>query len=136
MQLEHALHPWVTYAILPLFALANAGVAATSVDAVRGAAPLGILAGLFVGKPVGVFLASALAIALRLAERPTGVSWRQLLGVSCLCGIGFTMSIFISALAFAEPATLDAAKLAILGASILSSIAGALVLAKNGDATR
>ncbi|RMF56860.1 MAG: Na+/H+ antiporter NhaA, partial [Bacteroidetes bacterium] len=112
IRMEHALHGWVAFLIIPLFALANAGVA---LGGDLGAAfgnrvTLGIVLGLFVGKQIGVTGFAWLAVRLGWAALPAGVTWRQIYGVSFLCGIGFTMSLFIANLAFAEAALLDSAK--------------------------
>jgi NhaA family Na+:H+ antiporter len=127
-RLEHGLHPWVAYAIVPLFGFVNAGVALTGGPSLP-ALPVAIAAGLFVGKQVGVFGAVWGAVRLGWASRPAGASWAQVYGVSLLCGIGFTMSLFISGLAFEDrPDFVDAAKIGILGGSLLSAIAGWMVL--------
>ncbi|NNM76883.1 Na+/H+ antiporter NhaA [Sphingomonas sp. ID1715] len=127
-RLEHGLHPWVAYAIVPLFGFVNAGVTlggASLLDPL----PLGIAAGLFIGKQLGVLGAVWAVVRLGIASRPTGASWRQIYGVCLLCGIGFTMSLFISGLAFAgQPQFVDEAKVGILGGSLLSALAGWLVL--------
>jgi NhaA family Na+:H+ antiporter len=129
--MEHALHPWVTYAILPLFALANAGVAMGG----NGGAPsplhpvgVGILAGLVVGKPLGIALGAWLAVRGRVGALPESLRWRHLVGAACLGGIGFTMSIFVAGLAFADMLLLDTAKMAIFAASIGSGLIGWAVL--------
>lgn len=129
-RLEHALHPWVAYLIVPLFALVNAGV---SLSGTLGAGLetgvlTGIAVGLFLGKPVGVFGASWLAVRLGPAELPPGVDWRILAGAACLTGIGFTMSLFIAGLAFADPALVETAKLGIVGGSLLSAGTGVAIL--------
>lgn len=131
IRLEHALHPWVAFFVMPVFALANAGVTlGGDVGAVlTSPIALGIILGLFVGKQVGIFAFSWIAIRLGVAALPAGVGWRQVWGVGLLCGIGFTMSLFIASLAFADPALLDAAKIGILAASLVSGLAAALVLA-------
>ncbi len=130
--LEHSLHPWVAFGILPLFAFANAGVPfdGLSFADLLTPVPLGIMIGLFVGKQVGVFLATWLTVALGLAKRPAGTSWMQIYGASVLCGIGFTMSLFIGTLAFEHGEFNFAAqvRLGVLGGSILSAILGYLVL--------
>ena len=127
-RLEMALHPWVVLIILPLFALANAGV---SISTAGFDAPLmiAIIAAFVIGKPAGVVLFSVLAVRLHIGLRPTGLSWRLLAAGSLLTGIGFTMALFIAELAF--PADLlSSAKLGILGASILSAAAGFLALTR------
>ncbi|MCG8434554.1 MAG: Na+/H+ antiporter NhaA, partial [Gammaproteobacteria bacterium] len=131
-QLEHSLHPWVAYMILPLFAFANAGVSLTGIgDGVLfGSVSLGIAAGLFIGKQAGVFLSVWLAIKLKLARMPSNGTWGALYGVSLLTGIGFTMSLFIGTLAF-EHGGFDysaSTRVGVLIGSTLSAIAGYLVL--------
>ncbi len=131
-RLEHGLHGLVAFGIMPVFALANAGVAfgadlaALATDAVA----LGVALGLIVGKPLGVMGMALLAVKLGVAALPAGVTWRHVLGVSFLTGIGFTMSIFIANLAFGAGPLLDSAKLGILAASIVSGALGALVLVR------
>lgn len=131
-RVEHALHPWVAYGILPLFAFANAGVplAGMSFEALLQPVPLGIVAGLFVGKQLGVFGFSWLGIRLGLAQTPAAVNWRQLYGLAVLCGIGFTMSLFISSLAFEHSGggQVDLGRLGILVGSFLSAIVGYALL--------
>jgi NhaA family Na+:H+ antiporter len=127
-QLEHALHPWVAYAILPLFAFANAGVSLTGVtmESFTHHVPMGIALGLLVGKMVGVFGLTWLAVKTGIAALPTGANWGQVLGVSILCGIGFTMSLFVGSLAFvpgqSEFAGMD--RMGILTGSILAALIG------------
>jgi NhaA family Na+:H+ antiporter len=139
-RLEHALAPWVAYAIVPLFGFANAGVslAGAGRELFLAPLPLGIAAGLFLGKQIGVFAAIWLAIALKLGVRPRHASWMQLYGVAALCGIGFTMSLFIGGLAFPDPAFLDEVKVGVLVGSLLSACVGAaiLLLAKNRNPAR
>jgi NhaA family Na+:H+ antiporter len=129
-RMEHGLHSWVAFAIMPVFALANAGVALGSgVGAAFGhATTLGVLLGLFVGKQIGVMAFSWAAIRTGLAEMPSGVRWRQLYGVSCLTGIGFTMSLFIANLAFTDVRLLNYAKIGILAASLASGLLGWFIL--------
>ncbi|MBW8851808.1 MAG: Na+/H+ antiporter NhaA [Xanthomonadales bacterium] len=125
--LEHALHPWVAYAILPLFAFANAGLAlgGLSVADAMAPVPLGIACGLLVGKPVGIVAAAVLAHVTGLARFGEGMSFRAVVGLGLLCGIGFTMSLFIASLAFeATPALARASVLGVLGASLLAATAG------------
>lgn len=131
--LEHAIHPWAAYLILPIFALANAGVVFGGDSSPETTAiTLGIIAGLVVGKPIGVFAFSWLAVRLGVADLPEGARWSQVLGAGLLCGIGFTMSLFIGGLAFADPEQLNAAKVGILIASFAAGCAGALLLAMVG----
>lgn len=124
--LEHALHPWVAYAILPLFAFVNAGLVLDGVnpDDMMAALPLGILLGLVLGKPIGIVGAAVLMRALGWARFPTGMDLRAMLGLGVLCGIGFTMSLFIASLAYRDPARYGEAVLGILGASLIAAILG------------
>ena len=130
-RLEHGLHPWVAYAIVPVFGFANAGVplSGMGVAQVLAPLPLGIAAGLFVGKQLGIFGSVWVVVRLGWANRPGGATWLQVYGVAMLCGIGFTMSLFIGTLAFpGNPALVEEAKIGILVGSILSAVAGFLVL--------
>lgn len=133
IRLEHALAPLSAFIIVPIFGFANAGVdlrGLTLADAVAPV-PLGIALGLLFGKQLGVFGVIAGLVRFGIADAPAGASWRQLWGVSLLCGIGFTMSLFIAALAFGEGTPQDmAAKLGILAGSILSALAGWLILSR------
>ena len=129
-RLEHAIHPWVGYGVVPIFGFANAGVSFAGLDAsvMLGPVPLGIAFGLFVGKQVGVFGIAWATVRLGFADMPDGATMPQLYGVALLCGIGFTMSLFIGGLAFAgSPALSDAVKVGVLGGSIISGIGGWLV---------
>ncbi|WBV41392.1 Na+/H+ antiporter NhaA [Pseudoroseomonas cervicalis] len=130
-KLEHALHKPVAFIVVPIFGFANAGVSFAGISAavLLEPLPLGVAAGLVVGKLVGVFGASALMIRSGLAQLPAGASWTQLLGVSLLCGIGFTMSLFIGLLAFADSAAMqDLVKFGILAGSLVAGVAGYLLL--------
>lgn len=126
--LEHGLHPWVAYLILPLFAFANAGVSlqGVSISGLTSLLPLGIASGLFIGKPLGIFLFSWLAVKLGVAKLPDAINFKQIFAVSVLCGIGFTMSIFIASLAFegADLALTTYSKLGILLGSTTAAIVG------------
>lgn len=129
-RLEHALHPIVAYAIMPLFALANAGIFinADLVSGLSASLPLGIVLGLVLGKPLGILLFAWLASATGIAAKPKSFSWTQLIGVGLLGGVGFTMSIFIANLAFANSPMLPLSKLAILCASLVAGIVAYLIL--------
>jgi NhaA family Na+:H+ antiporter len=126
-RLEHGLHPWVGFVIMPLFALANAGVAIRPA-AVADPVAVAVALGLFVGKPVGIVLFAYLAVKARLATLPSGVGWWMMLGGGALGGIGFTMSLFVAGLAFDDPAHLTAAKVGILVGSTASAVLGAVLL--------
>jgi Na+:H+ antiporter, NhaA family len=136
--LEHALHPYVKFFILPLFAFANAGLPLDgfSWGNLAQPVPLGIIAGLAIGKPVGVLLAVFAMVALGLTQLPSGSNWRQMVGVSCLAGIGFTMSFFIGTLAFNNAEILAQVRVGVVAASLISIAAGlgVLLLGKHQDA--
>jgi NhaA family Na+:H+ antiporter len=129
-RLEHALVKPVAFVIVPLFGFANAGVSLEGVGLSSLAAPLplGIALGLFVGKQVGIFASVWAAVKMGVAVRPQNASWLQVYGVALLCGIGFTMSLFIGGLAFTDPAQGDAVKIGVLMGSLLSAIFGYLAL--------
>ena len=129
-QLEHGLHPWVAFAIMPVFALANAGVRLEGdiIAALTSPVTLGIIVGLVVGKQLGITGAAWLAVRLGLAERPSGTGWREIYGAGWLAGIGFTMSLFITPLAFDDPLLQTSAKVGILAASIIAGIVGYTIL--------
>jgi NhaA family Na+:H+ antiporter len=129
-RLEHDLHPWVMFGIVPLFGFASAGVALTGdLSLLLRPLPLAILFGLFLGKQIGIFTILLLAVKAGISPCPDGASWRQVYGASLLCGIGFTMSLFIGALAFpGNAALIDEAKIGILAGSCLSAVCGYLVL--------
>ena len=141
--LEHALHPWVAYAILPIFAFANAGISLSGIDQTVffGSVSLGIAAGLFIGKQLGVFGTVWLLVKLGLARLPQGANWASVYGVSVLTGIGFTMSFFIGSLAFerGDLEQMAATRIGVLAGSILSAVVGYVVLrftaSESGDAT-
>jgi NhaA family Na+:H+ antiporter len=130
-RLEHALHPWTSFAIIPIFALANAGVELSG-DAISDAASspiaLGVAAGLVVGKPVGILLLSFAAVRLGVAALPPGITWAQIAGAGMIAGIGFTVSIFISELAFESRDLVDEAKIGILAGSALIATLGFVAL--------
>ena len=127
------LHDWIAFLVLPLFALATAGVTfslSTWQSLLHSTVAWGVLLGLFVGKPLGVFSACWIAVKLKIAQLPQTVRWDHIAGVGSLSGIGFTVSLFISALAFNDAAMLDAAKTAVLCASLLAGVAGYLLLSR------
>jgi len=130
-RLEHGLHPWVAFLIIPIFGFANAGVsfAGLGLSTLGQAVPLGIMLGLFLGKQIGVFGFGWLAIRAGLADLPAKASWAQFYGIALLCGIGFTMSLFIGLLAFpASEALQDQTKIGVLAGSLLSGLGGWLLL--------
>ena len=129
-RIEHRLQPWVSFFIMPLFALANAGVPILGNlgPAVTHPVTLGVALGLLAGKPLGITVAAWLGTKLKMAAPPAGVNWKQIAGASWLCGIGFTMSLFIAGLAFEESALLDFSKIGTLTASVLAGLGGAIVL--------
>ncbi len=131
LALEEALHPFVAFVILPLFAFFNAGVSVSGsfVDGLLHPVGLGVVGGLVMGKQVGVTVFAWLAVKIGRAERPDGVTWSQIYGGACLAGIGFTMSMFVDQLAFADPANVDRAKIGILVASVVAAGWGGAVLA-------
>jgi Na+:H+ antiporter, NhaA family len=127
LKLEHALHKFSAFVVMPLFAFANAGVKLTLPS--QGAEiAIGVLAGLVIGKPLGIMAAALLAVKSGVAKLPHAMGWTSLLGYAWLAGIGFTMSLFIAMLAFDETLPVDAAKLGILAGSLLAGVAGAIVL--------
>lgn len=131
-RLEHRLHPWVAFLVLPVFGFTNAGVSLTGLGVadLLGPVPSGVVLGLLVGKPLGVFGFSWLAARAGWVQLPDRVTWRQVLGLSFVCGIGFTMSLFIGALSFVEaPALVEQAKMGVLLGSALSGTVGVLLLA-------
>ena len=128
--MEHALHPWVAFLVIPIFGFANAGVTLFGLSPADliGPLPLGIALGLLVGKQVGIFGFAFAAVKLGLASLPPRVSWAQLHAMSLLAAIGFTMSLFIGNLAFADPAQIDAVKIGVLAGSTVAAVAGYLLL--------
>ncbi len=135
-RLEHFLHPYVTWAIMPIFALANAGVSLEgfSLDSIMNPVSMGVVGGLFIGKQLGVFLFVIIASMLGIASLPKGVSKMQLYSVSILTGIGFTMSLFVSNLAFGASESGDFAKIGILLASLLAGVVGYFMLKMSSKA--
>ncbi|MBI2487176.1 MAG: Na+/H+ antiporter NhaA [Deltaproteobacteria bacterium] len=133
-RLEHDLHPWVTFGVMPIFALSNAGVTFDGSLAKLFTNPvtLGIVLGLVFGKQIGITLFSWLAVRVGIATLPSGVNWLKIYGVGWLAGIGFTMSLFIAGLAFDNVETLSIAKLGILTASLIAGVGGWMILRKTG----
>ncbi|GGI69459.1 Na+/H+ antiporter NhaA [Shewanella gelidii] len=133
-KLEHSIHPWSTFLILPLFAFANAGVDLSGMQLtdIVSPVPVGIALGLLVGKPLGVMLMSYMAVKLKWAELPKGIGWQHIAPVAVMCGVGFTMSMFIASLAFEHggEAYSDLARLGILVGSLASALIGYVWLAK------
>ena len=138
-RLEHALYPWVYFGILPLFALTNANVSLVGADmAALLASPVlfGVFFGLVVGKPLGIMLASFAVVKLKVASLPENVNWMHMAGAAILGGVGFTMAIFVANLAYADAATVAAAKLGILVASLVAGVAGFTFLALQAKSAR
>ena len=137
---EHALHPWVAFVVLPMFAFANAGVSikGVSLGTLAESIPLGIIGGLVVGKAIGVFGSAMLLTKVSVGELPAGASTQQFFGVCLLCGIGFTMSLFIGGLAFAgrDPLYETEVKLGVLVGSLIAAVLGAAVLLTGGQGGR
>ena len=130
-RIEHALHPWVAYLILPLFALANTGVYFEDFNvsaALSHPLPMGVFAGLVLGKPIDIIIFSLLGVYLFKTELTGGITIRHFIGVGFLGGIGFTMSLFITGLSFTDPQQVGLAKLAVVSASIVSGVVGYIVL--------
>lgn len=129
-QIEHGLAPWVVFGVMPIFAFANAGVTLTgiSVSDIFQGIPLGIAAGLFIGKQLGIMGFVWVAVKLGMSRLPDGVSWLQVYGVSVLAGIGFTMSLFIGTLAFTDPEHAAAVRIGVLAGSTVSALLGYLIL--------
>jgi NhaA family Na+:H+ antiporter len=134
LRLEHALHNFSAFVVMPLFAFANAGVKIT-LSMGHAQIGLGVLAGLVLGKPLGIMTAALIVVKSGIARLPEAVNWTSLLGYACLAGIGFTMSLFIAMLAFDQPALVDAAKRGIIVGSLFAGIAGAVML-KAGSVLR
>lgn len=129
-RIEQFLQPWVAFVVMPLFAFANAGVRilGTISSALKHPVFLGVVLGLFIGKPVGIWCFGWVAAKIRLAKSPAEASWGMIFGASWLCGIGFTMSLFIASLAFGEGTLLDMSKIGILGASLAAGVCGSVSL--------
>jgi NhaA family Na+:H+ antiporter len=132
-RIECILQPWVSFFIMPLFAFANAGVHVLGkiMTAVTHPVALGVFLGLLAGKPIGIFLFAWLSVRTKLADAPAGVSWKQTFGASCLCGIGFTMSLFIATLAFNDGGLLDMSKIGTLSGSVAAAVLGSVLLLRS-----
>ena len=137
-RLEHALHPYVSFFIVPVFALANAGVTLSGDlgAAISHPVSLGIILGLILGKQIGITLFSYLSVKFGFADLPEGASWQQIYGISCLAGIGFTMSLFIANLGFGESYYLTYSKIGILSASLIAGLIGWVILFRTGNAAK
>ncbi|MDY0903312.1 Na+/H+ antiporter NhaA [Pedobacter sp. CFBP9032] len=135
--IEHALHPWVAFGIMPLFALANAGIVITSdfFSSIINPVSIGVAAGLIVGKFTGILLFCWIMVRYKISSLPEGANWKHIAGVALLAGIGFTMSLFISGLAFGDPVLINQAKYGILIASIIAGISGTIVLKRVGQSS-
>ena len=135
-RIEHVLQPWVSFLVMPLFAFSNAGVRILGnvSAAARHPVSLGVALGLLLGKPVGIWLFARLSVSTRLATQPAGVSWGNIFGASWVCGIGFTMSLFIATLAFGDGPLLAMSKIGILAASLGAGICGSVFLLHRGKA--
>ncbi len=132
-RISHAIEPWVAFVIVPVFALANAGVRVVGGESTFDTSLMvGVFLGLLVGKPVGVLAASWLAVKLRVGTLPTGTGWLHMVGVGICAGVGFTVALFITELSFGAPDLVDSAKVGVLGASLLAGIAGFLVVRASG----
>ena len=133
-RMEHALHPWVAFLVVPVFALANAGVSFAGIELSAFAAPLplGIALGLILGKQLGILGFAWMAVKSGFASLPVGIAWRQVYGLSLIAGIGFTMSLFIGNLAFTTPDQLAAVKLGVLSGSLISALGGIAILRSTG----
>jgi NhaA family Na+:H+ antiporter len=129
-RIEHSLQPWVSFLIMPVFAFSNAGVHILGQvgAAVQHPVTLGVMLGLLLGKPLGIMSFSWLAHKTRLGSAPAGVEWKQIFGASWLCGIGFTMSLFIAGLALESDQVIDLAKIGTLAASVTAGIVGSMIL--------
>lgn len=137
-RLERIVHPWVSFVVIPLFALANAGIVLTT-DAISAAVTssitLGVAIGLLAGNPLGVVAMTWLAVRIGLGELPSSVTWWHILGTGFLAGIGFTVAIFVAGIAFTDPEQVDQAKMGIFGASVIAGLTGYLVLRTAGSGT-
>lgn len=135
--MEHDLHPWVAFLVVPIFAFANAGVGLLDIElsALFAPLPLGIALGLLIGKQLGIVGFAWLTTKTGIATLPEGVSWMQMWGLSLIAGIGFTMSLFIGNLAFTSPEQIAAVKLGVLSGSLISALAGVLILRKAAKRT-
>lgn len=137
LKLEHSLKPWVAFMIMPVFAFANAGLDlhGLSLQNLADPVPAGIILGLFFGKQIGIFLTIFGLVKLGICQKPDGTTWPQIYGLAILCGIGFTMSLFIGSLAYTDPHLLSEVRLGVLVGSTLSAVAGYIFLLKLGNKT-
>lgn len=134
-RLESIVHPWVSFVVLPIFALANAGIVFTSdtlSEAMNSPITLGVVVALLVGNPLGILGMTWLAVRLGIGQLPSTVTWGHVLGTGFLAGIGFTVAIFVSGIAFHDPDLVDRAKMGIFGASLIAGVSGYLFLRITG----
>jgi Na+:H+ antiporter, NhaA family len=136
-RIEHFLHPWISYLVMPLFAFANAGVRilGNGLAAATHPVTMGVVAGLFLGKPLGIYCSAWIAAKTGLATRPAELSWGNVFGAACLSGIGFTMSLFIATLAFGDGALLDMSKIGTMAASLAAGIVGSMILLRRPNSS-
>lgn len=129
-RIEHSLHPWISFLVMPLFAFANAGVRilGNGVAAITHPVSLGVALGLFIGKPLGIMFFAWASVKTGVAIPPAELSWGKIFGAAWLSGIGFTMSLFIASLAFGDGVLLDMAKIGTMAASLAAGICGSVVL--------
>ncbi|MEJ2519116.1 MAG: Na+/H+ antiporter NhaA [Desulfuromonadales bacterium] len=133
-RMEHEMHHWVIFCVMPIFALANAGISMSFDEltiAITSPITIGVALGLLIGKPIGITLVAWLAVKTKMAHLPENTRWREIFGVGILAGIGFTMSMFITNLAYADPLLVAEAKAGIFIASLLAGIIGYIFLSKN-----
>jgi NhaA family Na+:H+ antiporter len=134
-RIEHYLHPWVSFFVMPIFAFANAGVRILGnvPAAVKHPVSLGVALGLFIGKPIGIWFFAWVSVKLRLATPPAELSWGKIFGAGWLCGIGFTMSLFVATLAFGDGVLLDMSKIGTLAASLAAGTCGSIFLLRRAE---
>jgi NhaA family Na+:H+ antiporter len=134
-RIEHGLHPWISFLVMPLFAFANAGVRilGNGLAAATHPVSLGVALGLFIGKPLGITFSAWISARTGLGTRPKELSWGSIFGAGCLSGIGFTMSLFIAALAFGDGELLNMSKIGTMAGSLVAGICGSMILLRPVD---